>query len=82
MSVATVRDFFLCCTLINYPILILWALLMFLPHGWLHRLCTRWYRISPEQFDTISFAGIMLYKLLIFVFNLVPYFALVIVGRG
>ena len=54
---------------------------MILPHGSLHRLWSRWYRISPEQFDTVSFAGIVLYKILIFVFNLVPYLALVIVGR-
>jgi len=59
----------------------LWGVLMVLPHGWLHRLWGRWLRISPDQFDIVSFAGIVLYEILIFVFNLVPYLALLIVGR-
>jgi hypothetical protein len=49
-------------------------------HGWLHRLSIRFYRISAEQFDVISFAGIVLYNTLIILFNLVPYIALLIVG--
>jgi hypothetical protein len=80
MSVATVTGVLLWCTLINFALLALWGLLMMLPHGWLHRLWGRWYRISPEQFDTVSFAGIVLYELLIFMFNLVPYIALRIAG--
>jgi len=81
MSIAIARSMLLWCTLINYGVLVLWALLMLPPHGWLHRLCTRWYRVSPEQFDTVNFAGIVFYKILIIIFNLVPFIALLIVGR-
>jgi hypothetical protein len=81
MNIAIVKSVLLWCTLINYGLLAFWGVLMLLPHEWLHRLWGRWYRISPEQFDTVSFAGILFYKILIFVFNLVPYIALVIVGR-
>jgi hypothetical protein len=80
MSIEVVRSALGWCTIINYGLLALWGLLMLLPHGWLHRLWGRWYRISPEQFDTVTFAGIVLYKMLIFMFNLVPYVALRIVG--
>jgi hypothetical protein len=38
------------------------------------------YRISPEQFDNFNFAGLVLYKILMFVFNLVPYIALQMAG--
>jgi len=60
--------------------LTLWGLLIVLLHGWLHRLWGRWLRISPEQFDTVNFAGILFYEILIFVFNVVPYIALLIAG--
>jgi hypothetical protein len=80
MSVATAKGVLLCCTLINFGLLAVWGLLMLLPHGWLHRLWGRWYRMSPEHFDTISFAGILFYEILIFFFNLVPYIALLIAG--
>jgi hypothetical protein len=80
MSLATARSVLLWCMLINLGGLALWGLLIVLPHGWLHRLWGRWLRISPEQFDTVNFAGILFYEILIFVFNVVPYLALLIVG--
>jgi hypothetical protein len=80
MSLATARSVLLWCMLINLGGLALWGLLIVLPHGWVHRLWGRWLRISPEQFDTVNFAGILFYEILIVVFNLVPYLALLIVG--
>jgi len=80
MSVATAQSVLLWCTVINFGILALWGLMMLAPHGWMHRIWNRWYRLSHEQFDTINYAGIVLYKLLILVFNVVPYIALRIVG--
>jgi len=47
-------------TLINYGLLALWGVLMRLPHGWMRRLWGRWDRLSPEQFDAIRFAGLLL----------------------
>lgn len=80
MNIATARSVLLWCTIINYGVLVFWSVLMLLPHEWMHRLCSRWYRISPEQFDCVNFAGIVLYKILIITFNLVPYVALLIAG--
>jgi hypothetical protein len=78
MDIATLQSVLLWCTLINYAFLVFWALLLILPRGWLYRISGRLYRISPEQFDTLNFAGIVFYKIMIFMFNLVPYLALVI----
>jgi hypothetical protein len=78
MSVELVRNTLLWCTVINYGLLIVWFLLFALPHAWLHRLWGRWSRLSAEQFDAIGYAGIVLYKMGILLFNLVPYVALLI----
>ena len=80
MSLEALRGMLLWCTIINSGLLAFWCLLMIIPHGWIYRIWGRWFRCSVEQFDAISFAGITLYKLLIFVFNLVPLIALWIVG--
>jgi hypothetical protein len=80
MSVATLRSLLLWCGLINYAVLVLWGLSMLLPHSWLYRLVGRCYRISPEQIDTSTYSGILTYKILVLVFNFVPYIALLIVG--
>ena len=80
MSTDVVRNALLWCTVINYVLLMVWFLLCVLAHQWFYRLCTRWFRLTEEQFDAINFAGIALYKLGILLFNLVPYVALRIVA--
>ena len=80
MSVDVLRNFFLWCAVINYLVLIVWALLILFPHQWIYRLWGKWFRLTFEQFDAINFAGIAFYKLGILIFNLVPYIALRIAG--
>jgi hypothetical protein len=60
--------------------MLVWFLLFVLPHSWLYRLCSRWFRLTLEQFDVINFGGIVLYKAAILLLNLVPYLALRIIG--
>jgi hypothetical protein len=70
------------CVVINFGLLMVWILLFALPHDWLYRCLGSWFRVSPEQVDAINFGGIVLYKMAILMFNLVPYIALRIVGRA
>lgn len=80
MSIELVRDVLLWCTLINYGVLLLWFLFFKTAHDWMHRLHGRWFRLPVEQFDAIHYAGMAIYKIVIILFNLVPYVALHIVG--
>ena len=80
MTTETLRGFFLWCTVIDYGLLILWFLLFLLPHGWIYRLSGRCFHLTAEQFDVLNFAGIVIFKMLVILFNIVPYIALRIVG--
>jgi hypothetical protein len=80
MTIESTRHFLLCCTVINYGILLVWFLVFALGHDWLMRLHGRWFRLSTEQFDTLHYAGMSVFKIGIMLFNLVPYLALCIVG--
>jgi len=80
MTLEILRDTLLWCTVINYGILLCWALVFINGRDWMHRLHGRWFRLSPERFDTIHYAGMAVYKLGIFLFNLVPFIALNMVG--
>jgi hypothetical protein len=80
MSIELVRDVFLWCALINYGVLLLWALLFIAAHEWMHRLHGRWFSLPIERFDAIHYGGMAIYKIGILLFNLVPYVALHIVG--
>jgi hypothetical protein len=79
MSVEVVREALLWCAILNYGLLLVWFLLIALPHEWLYRLWGQWFRVPTGQFDTMNFAGIALYKVGILLFNVVPYLALQIV---
>ena len=79
MSIETARSFFLWCSVINYAMLGVWALLATLGRGWLYGLSSRVFRITPEQFDLMNYAGITLYKMGIFLFNIVPFISLYII---
>ena len=60
MSVELVRNILLWCTMINFGFVLVWFLLLALLHERLYRRWSRWFRLTAEQFDAISFAGIIL----------------------
>jgi len=80
MSVETVRIFLLGCSVINYAILLVWFLVFVFAHDWIERIHGRWFRLAPEQFDTMHYAGMSLFKIGILLFNLVPFVVLTILG--
>ncbi len=80
MNSEQTRDFLLWCAVINYGLLLYWFLLFTLAHDWSHRLIGRWFRLSVEQYDALTYAGMMLFKVGIILLNLVPYVALRILG--
>ena len=80
MTIDMVRDMFLWCSVINAGLLLLWFLFLTCAHDWVYRMHSRWFGIPVERFDAIHYAGMTFFKLSIFLFNLVPYLALRIVG--
>jgi hypothetical protein len=80
MTVETAKDVLLWCAIINYGLVLAWLLSLAFARERLYRLWGRWFRLSAEQFDALSFIGIAVYKVGILLFNVVPYIALVIAG--
>lgn len=80
MTLESIRSVLAWCTLINLGLLLWWFLFLTLAHDWTYRIHSRWFKISVEKFDAIHYAGITFFKLLVLMFNLVPYLALRIVS--
>ena len=79
MSVEIVRGVLAWSVVMNYALLVLWFAFFALGHDWMYRLHGRWFALSLERFDAIHYASMSVFKLCIFLFNLVPYLALRIV---
>ena len=80
MTLEVIRAALGWCSLINIGFLLLWWLFLCFAHDWVHRTHGRWFALSTERFDAIHYAGMAFFKVGIFLFCLVPYLALRIVG--
>ena len=78
MDAEAARRFLGWCTLINFAILLWWWGWLALGGDFVYRVHRELLQVqlSRPAFDTIHYAGMSLYKLLVLVFNLVPYLVL------
>jgi hypothetical protein len=79
MTAEIVRSVLGWSALINYGVLIVWFLFFVLGHDWMYRVHTKFFSLSTEKFDSTHYASMAFFKLLVIVFNLVPYLAMRIV---
>ena len=70
------RRIFGICTLLNYGVLIVWFALFSLGYDWIYRLQSSWFPMSKENYDVANYLAMATYKILVLVFNLIPYIAL------
>lgn len=64
------------CLILNYAILIIWFLAFVFIENFIKKIHLQWFKLSDTQFDAIHYSAMAVYKILILVFNLVPYIAL------
>jgi len=80
MTIETMRAVLGWCSIINIGLLLWWFFAITVLHDWVYKIHSKWFKLSPATFDTIHYAGIAFFKIAVIVFNIVPYFALRIVG--
>ncbi|MBN1385056.1 MAG: hypothetical protein JW983_09275 [Elusimicrobia bacterium] len=79
MTIDMLREILLWSLIINIGLLLWWALFFLFAHDFIYRMHGKWFNMPVETFNTIHYAGMAFFKILIFVFVLVPYLALLIV---
>ena len=82
MRIYIIRAFFKWCTIINGGLLIFWSLLLRYAGDWVFGMHSGWIPITRDAFHGEIYLLLGFFKIIVIVFNLVPYLALVIVGRG
>jgi hypothetical protein len=80
MTIEIIRDALGWCSAINIGLLLFWWLWFVLAHDFMYRFHGKWFKLSVEKFDAINYALIGLFKIGVILFNIIPYFALRIVG--
>ncbi len=80
MDLSTLRWFFFWCTFLNYLFLGGFFLGFALAGDKIYQLHRKWFALDRDSFDTIMYVLMGVYKVLIAVFCLVPWIALLITG--
>lgn len=80
MNIELLKAFFMWCTLINFGLLVLSAALIIAAKEWVYKMHSRWFDISRLAFETAIYSFFGLYKCLVFVFCIVPWITLCIIG--
>ena len=79
MTTQALQSFFMWCSIINILLLfVIFAMICF-AKDWAYKIHSRWFDISRQQFDVILYCFLGLYKLLVFVFCIIPWIALAII---
>jgi hypothetical protein len=69
------------CAILNGAILLAWTLMWTLAPDLLYGLQRTWFPLSRETYTVVMYAFVGFYKILILTFNVIPFIALLIVGR-
>ena len=71
-----IRAFLGWAAIFNLMLLFIWAGLFIYARDWMVKLHGRWFKLSPEVFDAMHYAGMGLYKLAIWMLLVIPYLVL------
>ena len=80
MDIQTLTDFFMWCSIINIGFLFFLALIFMLAPNLTYRLQSWFIPISRETFNVVFYSFIGFFKVVVLVFNVVPWIALEIIA--
>ena len=80
MTIDQIREMLGWCSLINIVLLGISFMLLVPMRGWVYKIHSRFFSITESQFNIAAYSFMGLYKLLVFVFNIIPWVALWIIS--
>ena len=81
MNIEHVTEFFKWATILNVSLFMINAVLIILMRKILCKTHGKLFGISEENISIITYSWLGLYKIMILVFNIVPFVTLIIMGR-
>jgi len=80
MSIETIREFFGWCTVINIGLFMLSSILIIAIRGTAARIHGKMFNLDEKYLSEAYFHYLGQYKIAIIMFNIIPYFALKVMG--
>jgi len=80
MDIQTLTSFFMWYTILNIGLLMLSFLMFVFAGDFVYRMHSKWFPMPRERFNSVIYSFIGFYKIIVIVFNVVPWIALTIIG--
>ncbi len=80
MDIQAITEFFKWCTILNGILLVFSFVVIARMGDSIYSIHSRWFPMSRDRFFSMLYVMIGIYKMLVFVFNLAPWVALVIIA--
>lgn len=72
MTYESLYEFFLWNTVFNILILTWWSIWIISAGDFVYKVHSKWFEMPREDFNKLHYFGLAFYKIMIFLFNLVP----------
>jgi hypothetical protein len=79
MSIEMLTKFFMWCTILNMGLLMFSFLILAFAGDFVYRIHSKWFPMPRETFNVVLYSFIGIYKIIVFVFNIVPWAVLAII---
>jgi len=80
MSIEMLTKFLMWCTILNMGLLLFSFVMVTFAGDIAYRMHTKWFPMPRETFNVVLYSFIGVYKIFVFVFNIVPCIAITIIG--
>ena len=80
MDIEMLTRFFMWCTILNMGLLMFSFLILAFAGDFVYRTHSKWFPMPRETFNVVLYSFIGMYKIIVIVFNAVPWAVLKIIG--
>ncbi len=81
MDIQLLTSFFMWCTILNIGLLLVASLLgMIFSTDFVYKIHSKWFPMQKDTFNAVLYALIGIWKIFIFVFNVIPWAVLAIIS--
>ena len=81
MTIYQIRDILMWCSVINVALMIVMFLILWLGRSWVYKMHSKMFPVTESQFNVIVYSFLGVYKLVIYMFNIIPWIAVCIVAN-
>lgn len=82
MNTSQLRSLLGWCSVLNFGLILFVSMFFLLGLDWVYGIQSKFLLISKEDYNALWFIAIGVWKILVLVFNLIPYIALRIMGKA